>query len=64
MNSTRSGNSILMGCGQDDERMNGRDTRMREVTTYKNYIAGEWRESSGGQFEVKSPGDGDRKSVV
>ena len=31
---------------------------MAEVITYKNYIAGEWRDSSGGQFEVTSPGDG------
>ena len=31
---------------------------MAEVSTYRNYIGGEWRESSGGLFEVKSPADG------
>ncbi len=31
---------------------------MADVTVYRNYIAGEWRESSGGLFEVTSPADG------
>ena len=31
---------------------------MAELTTYKNYVAGAWRESAGGTFEVRSPGDG------
>src|SRR5207302_7884258 len=32
---------------------------MAEVTAYKNYIGGEWRESSGGLFDVTSPGNGE-----
>ena len=31
---------------------------MAELTTYKNYVAGAWRESAGGTFEVRSPCDG------
>lgn len=31
---------------------------MAEATTYQNFIAGQWRDSSDGQFEVKSPADG------
>ncbi|HEX9247146.1 MAG TPA: aldehyde dehydrogenase family protein, partial [bacterium] len=32
---------------------------MAEVTAYKNYIGGEWRDSSGGLFDVTSPGNGE-----
>ena len=32
---------------------------MPEVTAYKNYIGGEWRDSSGGLFDVTSPGNGE-----
>ncbi len=31
----------------------------QQVTTYKNFIGGEWRDSSGGLFEVKSPANGE-----
>jgi betaine-aldehyde dehydrogenase len=38
--------------------MEGEDSMMTEGTTYSNYIAGGWRESAGGTFEVRSPADG------
>ncbi len=31
----------------------------QQATTYKNFIAGEWRESRGGLFEVTSPANGE-----